>query len=639
MRIVRIIGFGLGGLVALALIVILAVALLLNPNDYKDRIIHQVKAATGRDLALPGAIKLSVFPWIALELGPARLGNPAGFPGEEFLSVEHVALRVKLLPLLRRNLQIGRIEIDQLDLHLLKNAAGKGNWEDFGNHEAAPATDSGGAGGPHDSIFQSLAGIIIRNSHVSYNTVSVADLNLEIGNVAQQALVPVSLRFRLERGADAPSLPIVVSSPSVALDLAAQTLNATSVRAQIAAAILSGAVRGEQVLGSPVISGQLTLEPVDLRALMAQLGMRAPVTRDAQAYSRFSAKTDFRYAGRSAELPTLEAQLDDSHLKGSVSVTDLDTRATRFALVLDHIDIDRYRAPLGKVPAIASDAAPAALPGATLRTLEAQGTFVIGSAKFSAITLSDVNLTLQAHAGLIQLAPLKSRLYGGQYSATIGYDVRGEVPQLQLDQQLTGVDMTPLLKDAVDSHRLSGHGNSTMTLTGHGLDSDALMKSLSGRLELHLQDGAIEGADLGYEIGIAQALLKRQSLPATANTHHTKFDSFKVSAAITGGIARTDDLTIGTPYLRITGQGTTNLLSKALDLKLVATVLKAPGNAAGTDLSDLTLAAIPVAITGTATEPKVRPDLQGIVKSQLQQKARDLLKDKLNDRLKGLFGR
>jgi hypothetical protein len=41
-----------------------------------------------------------------------------------------------------------------------------------------------------------------------------------------------------------------------------------------------------------------------------------------------------------------------------------------------------------------------------------------------------------------------------------------------------------------------------------------------------------------------------------------------------------------------------------------------------------------VTVTGTADAPKVRPDLQGLVKSQLQQKAKDLIKDKL----KGLFG-
>ena len=46
------------------------------------------------ELNLSGQIKLSVFPWIALELGPATLGNPPGFSTEPFAAVHHVALRV-----------------------------------------------------------------------------------------------------------------------------------------------------------------------------------------------------------------------------------------------------------------------------------------------------------------------------------------------------------------------------------------------------------------------------------------------------------------------------------------------------------------------------------------------------------------
>ena len=43
-----------------------------------------------------------------------------------------------------RSLQIGRIEIDGLDLRLKKNAAGKGNWEDFGQKQASASVPETG---------------------------------------------------------------------------------------------------------------------------------------------------------------------------------------------------------------------------------------------------------------------------------------------------------------------------------------------------------------------------------------------------------------------------------------------------------------------------------------------------------------
>jgi AsmA protein len=79
MRILKLVAIALGGLVALLVIVLLAVRAFVNPNDYKDRIARAVKNSTGRELALPGKITLSVFPWIALELGPASRGNAPGF--------------------------------------------------------------------------------------------------------------------------------------------------------------------------------------------------------------------------------------------------------------------------------------------------------------------------------------------------------------------------------------------------------------------------------------------------------------------------------------------------------------------------------------------------------------------------------
>ena len=45
MRVLRLVGFVVGGLVALLVILLLAVRLLVDPNDYKDRIAQAVKSS------------------------------------------------------------------------------------------------------------------------------------------------------------------------------------------------------------------------------------------------------------------------------------------------------------------------------------------------------------------------------------------------------------------------------------------------------------------------------------------------------------------------------------------------------------------------------------------------------------------
>ncbi len=131
MRTVKILAGFVGGIIVLIVAGLFAVWLLVNPNEYKGLIGNAVRESTGRDLVLSGDIRLSVFPWLALQLGPARLGNPAGFGEEPFLVFNRAAVRVRLLPLLAKRLEIDRVELDGLDLRLRKNDQGVGNWGEF----------------------------------------------------------------------------------------------------------------------------------------------------------------------------------------------------------------------------------------------------------------------------------------------------------------------------------------------------------------------------------------------------------------------------------------------------------------------------------------------------------------------------
>ena len=75
MRTLRMVGIGIAGLVVLLVVLVIAAALLIHPNAYRDRIERTVQRSTGRSLQLSGELHLSLFPSIALRFGPASLGN------------------------------------------------------------------------------------------------------------------------------------------------------------------------------------------------------------------------------------------------------------------------------------------------------------------------------------------------------------------------------------------------------------------------------------------------------------------------------------------------------------------------------------------------------------------------------------
>jgi AsmA protein len=294
-----------------------------------------------------------------------------------------------------------------------------------------------------------------------------------------------------------------------------------------------------------------------------------------------------------------------------------------FDLAIDQIDLDRYRAAQGGAPAPEPAAPPSAKPE---KAWDASGTLTIASAKFARLDLSNVRVTVAAKDNVLHLSPVEAQVDGGRSFGDITLDSRGPTPTLSVDEQLTGIDIARLLANTTGKGRLSGRATLNLKATARGTSADAMLKTLTGHLDANLADGALEGIDVGYEVGVAQALIDKSAAPANGSTGHTPFQAFKLSSQITSGVAETRDLTIASQALKISGQGSANLATKGIDFRLVASLVTAPAKNAD----------IPLKVTGTYANPTVRPDIEGLAKDQLKQKLQDVLK---KNGLQGLFTR
>ena len=656
MRNLRLLGFLAGGVVVLLGAVLLGVWLFVNPNAYKGKIAAAVKESTGRELKLPGDIKLSVIPWVALELGPASLGNPPGFSDEPFLSFTHASVRVKLWPLLRQHLEVARVQVEGLDLRLRKNAAGRGNWRGVEPEQPMAKSDVDHTDAAH--ALESLANIRIDHGRVTYEGITVENLNLETGSLAADRHIPInltldagrapsgeqlSLTAKFDLSQDAVQKPLrfgavnlsgtlarpgdgrpahwELSAPEIDLNMTAQTFAAASFNLSYSGAHLTGSAQATKIIDDLGVAGSVTLTPLVLREMEPRLGFSLPKTRDPKALAQLSASTDFVYDSKALALTHLQLQLDDTQLQGNLKLLAGDTPAVQFDLAAGHIDLDRYRAPAGGP--VAQESAPATSAGPE-KPWDASGTLTIKSAQFARLDLSSVRVTVAAKDKVIHLSPVEAQVDGGHSTGDITLDSRGATSTLSVDEQLTGIDMARLLANTAGKGRLSGRATLNLKATARGTGVDALLKTLTGHLDANLADGALEGVDVGYQIGVAQALIDKSSAPAPGNTGHTPFQAFKLSAQITNGIAETHDLTIASQALTVTGQGSANLATKGIDFKLLARIVTAP--ARNTD--------IPLEVSGTYANPTVRPDVEGLAKDQLKQKLQDVLK---KNGLQGLF--
>ena len=661
MRTAKILAILVGGIIALLVAGLLAVWLWVNPNDYKARMAAAVKESTGRSLVLAGDVKLSIFPWVAMELGSGTLSNPPGFGDDPFLTFKGATVRVRLFPLLLRHLDMERVELQGLDVRLLRNAEGHGNWEDFGRRREGAGTAAASGDGKSAEGLSQFAGIRITDGRVTYPGLTLEHLNLDTGAMVDHGATAISVTFDADR--DVPSKALSVnaklalrtdspggrlrlaavnvvglldnpgdgrparwemSAPAIDVDIDGQTLAVPAFALSYSNAQLTGKLMAMKILDDMAVTGSAMLSPLDLREF-ARRRVALPKTRDPKVFAQLSAGSDFEYDAGGLRLDHLQVQLDDTHLTGSAALTG-EPRALTFDLVADHIDVDRYRSEeAGAAPASAGDAS------ANLKDTEnpmvADGKVSIGSLHFGVLDLTNVRVTVAAKDKVMHLFPVQGQIDGGRYSGDITVDRRGVAPVLSLDEHFVGIDVRRLLANGAYQGRLSGRGNMDLKATAHGTGLAAVLQTLNGHFDADLTEGAVEGVDVGYELARAQALINREPAPSRENTHHTPFDACKMSAEIVNGIAKTSDLAISSQVVRVSGQGSANLPSKAIDLRLVASVMKSP---------TATLADIPFKVSGTYMDPTVKADVDALVKGQLKQKLQDVLK---KNGLEGLFSK
>ena len=215
-RFFKVIVWIVGSLAALIAAVAIYILLIFDPNKYKAEIAAAVHDATGRELNIQGELKLSFFPWMGVETQSLSLSNPPDFGQAPFAKIESAAIKVKLLPLFKKDVEVDTITLNGLYLQLIRTATGQNNWDDLGTQAGketpAPAgtnTTSTNAAAPLLTAF-AIGGIQIRDATViwddrqSKTRYALNKLSLRTGPIS--LVEPVALKLETDFISDAPAL-------------------------------------------------------------------------------------------------------------------------------------------------------------------------------------------------------------------------------------------------------------------------------------------------------------------------------------------------------------------------------------------------------------------------------------------------
>lgn len=638
-------------LIAVAALIVLVVALAafivatFNPNDHKPELIKRVKEQTGRNLAIPGEIRLTLFPRIGADLGELSLSEPRS--EQVFAAARQVKVSVALLPLLAQRVEVDRVLIDGLNVNVQRDRQGHFNFDDL-----LPRSDPATAQ-PDTNTSESMAtlpllqvgGIAITNASLDYRDkasqqhLSVSKLNFSTGAIADGKKSP--LDFSADLQGENPPLTLQLSVKSdFTPQRTLQKVVLDNVKARLAGTV--GDLRDLQVT-LELASVEAGRQAVKIPALTLEVSAPNPAGGTLALKLQGQASVD---VAREAVQLALDGELDSTTLAIKAGLKRFALPAIDFDIAVGELDANRYL-PKSEKPAATVASGP---PGTAavvidlspLRTLDARGALKIGSLKIMNLKATGIRLQLKAQGGRAELNPVTATLYGGGVNGAISADAGGG-QRLGAKLDLRGIQIGPLMKDALGRQPLDGRGHVALDVTTSGNSVRLFKQNLNGTAGVQLADGAVNGIDIAGALRNFKGKFGGGSPKGQAGPEQkTDFTEFSASFKITNGVARNDDLSAKTPLLRLGGSGNIFVAEDRLDYTVQATVVPTLQGQGGRELDQLKGLTIPVRLSGPYSDISWKLDFGSGAASGLPPETRqkiEVQKDKARDQLKNLLRR
>jgi AsmA protein len=697
MKALRILGLAFGVLLALVAVLLGALYALFDGEKLKVELTRVVMEQKQRKLDIAGPLELSVWPDVGIKLGRLTLSEPGGKEG--FLALDAARVAVAVMPLLSKQVQVQRIEVDGLKATLVKRKDGTLNIADLaggGDKEAAAkAAPKVGAGDTAAPVRIDIAGIKIANAQLTWRdekagtTTTLSNLDFGSGRVQADsgrqtlAVEALSLAAKGKTGADSFELKLDVPRLDIAPDKSSgETLKLTanlagSGRNLVANLVLSGvegnakalkigklaldldAKVGESAVKARIespVAADMAAQTLALEKLAGSLDLANPQMPMKQLKLPLSGSLRADLAKQSAALD-LGTRFDESKIALKLKVAKFAPLALGFDLDIDTLNVDKYLPPKKAEEKVAASPAPAGKDAAAdkldfsaLKGHDVNGALRIGALQVSKLKLAKLDAKIRLAGGRLDVAPLSMNLYEGSASGSLSLNAAGN--QLALKQNLNGISINPLLKDLADKDLLEGRGNVALDVASRGDSVAAMKKALAGTASLSLKDGAIKGINLAQSMRDIKARLGTLQGKAEGTTQKaragekTDFSELTASLKIANGVARNDDLALKSPFLRLAGAGDIDIGAGRMDYLAKATLVNTSTGQGGKEADKVKGLTVPVRIAGPFDALTYKPELGDLAadmaKAKLEEKTGAITgktESKAKDKLKGLFGK
>ncbi len=624
---------------------LLAVRLFLSPAFIIRQVTEAVQRETGRSLTV-GSANITLWPQLAVSLKDVRLSDPPVMNGGKgtFVAVQAVELAVALRPLLSRRLEVQRIALDAPRIHLKVDGQGRANWDfsppgrpaDKGGGQAA--TGGGGGTATAGSFLEQvrLAPIRIRNGSLVFDNartgthLAASRVNLEIR--LPQPDAPLAVKGDLVWRERPVRLDLFVQAPR---RLAGQ---GSGIEARVRVPEIEASYQGLlRVAEGLELAGRIEGKGPSLRNLLAWVGN--PLT-PGRGLGPFAVAGQIEGRGQRFRLKNARLSLDGMNAQGTLSLRFGGARPfVSASLGVDRIDTNVYLAPTetgttrsqgagskgNRGASAGSDWSDAPIDLSGLKALDAELRLATNAIRYRQVKIGRSEVTASLKNGELKAELKRMAFYGGQAAGRLMLNGRGKVPVISGALTARDIDGLALLRDFAGMERIKGRLSLELSVATAGRSQREMISRLKGKARIAFRDGAIRGINIARLVRTVKTAIVNgwQKAPR----EKTDFAELSATFAIRDGVAATQDLKLIGPLVRLTGKGEVDLLRRYLDLsiepKLVASLKGQGGKLEKAGLP------VPVIVRGPWDNPKIYPDIEGILKDP----------EAAYRRLKGLIGK
>ncbi|MDH5887307.1 AsmA family protein [Vibrio splendidus] len=673
---------------------ILALVLLVNPNQFKPLIVEQAQKHTGLELVIEGDISWQFFPSIGFELGQTELRNPEGFTQPNLFKVDTVGVDVSVTPLFSNQLEIGNITLDGAEFYLETLKDGRKNIDALTQasapQESEPVADASSESTPAPQEQSAtdasgwtinLAGVTVSNalfemddkqagsftklydvslnlSEFAVDTWTTATFAASGENNQQKFSANGSAEFKLAEGFASYALRNIdlnakFNDPATSIESAKIGLNTFEFDKvnQLTYAVIGNAAGLDLDLKG---GGELTVDSAISKVTLNKLTLDSTFKGDTlpQSPMKVDMLSDLSFDLNKSHLSFVleKLQANAIALDGKADVTLSEIPKVRFSLHSPNIDLDEFLG-LGNTTETASTAPSGSAGGSTsnsgssapakevepdlsaLKTLDVKGNITIDKFKANNAKMQNVKTAFSVNRGIAELTSFTSNLYQGSISATAKLDARKTPATYTAKKKIRGVKVQPLLVDVANNDMLEGTGNIDVNVKGKSLTPTGIKKNLVGTIVINFEDGAVNGINVAQLIRENYAKIKGEKVESTNEAQKTDFSAMKATLKVDKGWVSTNDLSAQSPLLRVTGQGKANFINETVDFLVRTSIVGSLEGQGGKNIDDLKDVTIPIKVTGQWADPKFALVFDDVLK-QKAQKEIDRGVNKLTDKIK-----